>query len=350
MALYIAGQKAPDQSFRIIVIYGPFGARKSSLASTADNNIIFDFDGGTQRMPNEGLDKNRFIIERGWHECANFIREGKADQFNVIITDTPRAAIDKFLANSVMEDQPGLKDVNGSLTIGGYGVMYNRYEDDYLKPLRNKILIFVCAEDTEGDDTNQKKVPLISGKTRQFILGQADLIGHISKVDDKIFLDFSTSGKFDSKDSQKAKLGRMEIPHLSDPLWPRFMQTQIIDKMGWLPKEAPAEAPPRAQGPNALKEDTQVVQSVIDKIKSTQTPVQLNKMVAALKKSETRQDDPPSKATMILLKNEVATQAALKGWVKGKGAKGVYMDPAEATPVDTPGEPPAEEEGQPITE
>lgn len=248
MPIYEPGTPSPDPTWKIIMIYGDLGARKTSMAMTAKNSILFDFNQGSGKAYNS-KNKVRMIIEN-WEEVAHYARTGMFDKYAVPIIDTAQDALNRFLAEAIIREYPAMEDKNGGLTQAGYGHLFRTFQKEFLNYLDGKILIIIAHADSEEINGIKRQTPLIGGKTGQFLGSLANLIGYVSKVDDKVYIDFSSSGNFVSKGMEG--LGRIEVPHYSDPSWPTFFQDQIIDKRGWkdlviTPKPQPKPEPLREQ-------------------------------------------------------------------------------------------------------
>lgn len=228
MAIYNPGQESPPNAWKIALIYGDLFSYKSSMSLTTTNPILIDFGQGSHRAHNH-KEKPRFILEKGWNEIEAYARDGELEKYQTIVIDELKSLVDKWLIPAILEDSPGLRDVNGSLTIGGYGVLFNRLEE-FMKMIQHKNIVVIAHGDFDGDEI-KRAVPLMSGKTAQFFGGLCDQMGYVHKVDDKVVIDFGNSGRWVSKD--KAGIGRVEVPHYNDPAWPTFFQAAVIDKLGW---------------------------------------------------------------------------------------------------------------------
>lgn len=229
MPIYEPGTPSPDPVWKIIMIYGDLGARKTSMAMTAKDSILFDFNQGSGKAYNS-KNKTRMIIEN-WEEVAHYARTGKFDKYKTIIIDTAQDALNRWLTEAIIREFPAMEDKNGGLTQSGYGQLFRTFQKEFLNYLDGKVLIITAHADSEEINGIKRQTPLISGKTGQFLGSLANLIGFVSKVDEKVYIDFSSSGNFVSKGMEG--LGRIEVPHYSDPSWPTFFQDQIIDKRGW---------------------------------------------------------------------------------------------------------------------
>lgn len=321
MPIYKAGQPAPQLGWKILVIYGDYASRKSSIATTAKNSLLIDFDEGSKRV-HDILNKNKLVIKHGWTEVEALARNGDFDEFDTIIIDTAKVALDRFLMEAVLEDIPGLKDTNGVPKQDAYAVMYNRFQDNLLSRIRNKVIIFVAHGDYDSD--NKKQMPVVSGKTGQFILGLADQVGFVQKVGDKVFINFTTSGAYVSKD--QAGVGILEVPHFSEKSWPTFLQTQVIDKIGW---HDVVETPKKS-----IEEQGEELKVWTNKISAITDASGMNEVVKDLKEVSMTFSKPIDILLRSLVKEKVK---ALELKLKGK----VYENPVQPviTITQTPSEP-----------
>ena len=149
MGLNIVTSMQPLNVENIITfIYGDPGIWKTSLAFTAKNPILFDFDKGAYRASNR-----KDTVQIGsWQEVATFTAQDLAN-YDTIIIDTAGRALD-MITDSLKGDSRNTRR-DGQLSMQGYGKLGGIFTD-WLKMLRGMgkdiVLLAHASEDKDGDN------------------------------------------------------------------------------------------------------------------------------------------------------------------------------------------------------
>jgi hypothetical protein len=157
-----------------MVVYGPPGLGKTSLAFTADKPLLLDFDNGSHRAANR-----KDVVQVGsWQDVAGITAEDLAP-FNTVIVDTAGRALDAITADIIRTDPKGHK--NGALTLPGYGVLKTRFTT-FLRLLnsfgKDVVLIAHMDEQRNGDDLIERLD--VQGGSKGEIYKAADAMGRLS--------------------------------------------------------------------------------------------------------------------------------------------------------------------------
>ena len=160
----------------VATIFGPPNIGKTSLACTARDVVIFDFDRGLHRAQNRsGKD---VIIVPNW-EKINSLIESDVAKYSTIVVDTAGTCLD-VLATYIMKKNDRLGS-GGSLTIQGWGVLGNHFKG-WLNMLRSYgkdvVLISQLREEVRKEETVYRlEVP---GQSRNRITENSDIMGFYS--------------------------------------------------------------------------------------------------------------------------------------------------------------------------
>jgi hypothetical protein len=202
-----------------VVIYGPPGLGKTSLAFTADKPLLFDFDNGSHRAVN----RKDAVRVSDWSDVANITADDLAP-YNTIIMDTAGRALDAITADIIKTDPKGHK--NGALTLPGYGVLKTRFTT-YLKLLnsfgKDVVLIAHMDEQRSGDDIIERLD--VQGGSKGEIYKAADAMGRLSMIGGKMMLRFSPSDAAFGKNP--GQLEPLEVPHCDTPEFDLFLARVI---------------------------------------------------------------------------------------------------------------------------
>lgn len=188
MPLKITRAADPIQVERLnMVIYGPPGLGKSSLAFTADRPLLLDFDNGSHRAANR---KDTVRVSE-WGDVSGITSDDLAP-FKTVIVDTAGRALDAITADIIRTDPKGHK--NGALTLPGYGTLKTRFTT-FLKLLnsfgKDVVLIAHMDEQRSGDDLIERLD--VQGGSKGEIYKAADAMGRLSMINGKRTLLFSPS-------------------------------------------------------------------------------------------------------------------------------------------------------------
>jgi len=198
-----------------MVIYGPPGLGKSSLAFTSEKPLLLDFDNGSHRAVN----RKDTVRVTEWGDVANITAEDLAP-FKTVIVDTAGRALDSITADIIRTDPKGHK--NGALTLPGYGVLKTRFTT-FLKLLnsfgKDVVLIAHMDEQRNGDDLIERLD--VQGGSKGEIYKAADAMGRLSMVNGKLLLRFSPSDAAFGKNP--GQLDALTVPHFNAPEFDGFL-------------------------------------------------------------------------------------------------------------------------------
>lgn len=202
-----------------LVIYGPPGLGKTSLAFTAESPLLLDFDQGSHRAAN----RKDAVIVSDWSDIANITADDLAP-FKTIIIDTAGRALDTITANIIKTDPKGHK--NGALTLPGYGTLKTRFTT-FLKLLnsfgKDVVLVAHMDEQRNGDDVIERLD--VQGGSKNEIYKAADAMGRLVITNGQRRLLFSpTDAAFGKNPGQ---LDPIVVPHVDDPAFADLLASVI---------------------------------------------------------------------------------------------------------------------------
>lgn len=213
MALNIVTSVQPLNVENIITfIYGDPGIWKTSLAFTAKNPILFDFDKGAYRASNR-----KDTVQIGsWQEVATFTAQDLVN-YDTIIIDTAGRALDMIIDSLKADSRNTTR--SGQLSMQGYGKLGGIFTD-WLKMLRGMgkdiVLLAHASEDKDGD--NVIKRPDMVGGSKKEAYKIADMMAYMttqqSQNGDIKVLNFMPSSTYLAKDS--GQIGNVQIVPMKD--------------------------------------------------------------------------------------------------------------------------------------
>jgi hypothetical protein len=240
MSLKITRANDPITVDRLnMVIYGPPGIAKTSLAFTAADPLLLDFDQGSHRAAN----RKDVVRVNEWGDVAGMTADDLAP-FKTVIVDTAGRALDTLTADIIRANPKHGR--GGALTLQGYGELKSRF-GAFLKMLnsfgKDVVLIAHMDEQRNGDDVVERLD--VQGGSKGEIYKSADAMGRLVIVNGQRWLRFSpTDAAFGKNPGQ---LEPLEVPHFESPEFGTFLAGVIQttkDKLNTLSedqKEAAAE-------------------------------------------------------------------------------------------------------------
>lgn len=205
MALKITQSSDPITVERLnVVIYAQPGIGKTSLAFTAAEPLLLDFDNGAYRASN----RKAIVRVADWSDVAGITAEDLAP-FKTVIVDTAGRALDA-LAIDIIRQNPK-HGRGGALTLQGYGELKARFVA-FLKLLngfgKDVVLIAHMDEQRNGDEIIERLD--VQGGSKGEIYKAADAMGRLVIVNGQRRLLFSpTDASFGKNPGQ---LQPLDVP------------------------------------------------------------------------------------------------------------------------------------------
>jgi hypothetical protein len=266
MALKITRAADPITVERLnMVIYGPPGLGKSSLAFTAEAPLLLDFDNGSHRA----INRKDVVQVASWQDVASISADDLAP-FKTVIVDTAGRALDAITADIIRTDPKGHK--NGALTLPGYGILKTRFIT-FLKLLnsfgKDVVLIAHMDEQRKGDDLIERLD--VQGGSKGEIYKAADAMGRLVMANGKLQLRFSPSDAAFGKNP--GQLPVLDVPHATSPDFDGFLGRviqQTKDKLNTLSAEQQAAAEEQTWFRDALPkvEDADGINALVERAKA----------------------------------------------------------------------------------
>ena len=206
MALRITRAADPITVDRLnVVVYGPPGLGKTSLAFTAEAPLLLDFDNGSHRAAG----RKDVVRVASWSDVVGITQEDLAP-YSTIVIDTAGRALDAITADIIKTDPKGHK--NGSLTLPGYGTLKSRFTG-FMKLMnsfgKDVVLIAHMDEQRNGDDVIERLD--VQGGSKGEIYKAADAMGRLVMEGGKRYLKFSPADAAFGKNP--GQLEPLLVPH-----------------------------------------------------------------------------------------------------------------------------------------
>ena len=162
-----------------MLVYGQPGIGKTTLALSAPNPVLFDFDGGISRV--NKAHQCPTLQVKSWDEALAALDELEKDEVDckTIVIDTAGKMLD-YMSEYIMRNDPKMKMRDGSLALKGYGqrkVMFTNLIKRI--SLMGKNVVFVAHEKEDKDGETRRVRPDMSGSSLGDLIKELDLVGYM---------------------------------------------------------------------------------------------------------------------------------------------------------------------------
>lgn len=184
-----------------MLVYGQPGIGKSTMALSAPNPVLFDFDGGVQRV-NVAFQCPTLQV-KSWEEALQALEELKSGEVpcNTIVIDTAGKMLD-YMSDFIMRNDSKMRMRDGSLSLKGYGarkVMFQNFLREVA--MMGKNVVFVAHEREEKDGETKIVRPEIGGSSAGDLMKELDLVGYVQAVSSDRTVYWTPQEKFYAKNT-----------------------------------------------------------------------------------------------------------------------------------------------------
>lgn len=197
------------------LLYGQPGLGKTSAALSAPNPVLFDFDGGVQRV--NGAFQCPTLQVSSWDEVLQGMDEleKEPNDFQTIVIDTAGKMLD-FMSTYIIKNDSRLGMRDGSLSLKGYGARKIMFIN-FLRRISTmgKHVIFVAHEREEKDGDIRIVRPEIGGSSQGDLIKELDLVGYMQAIGTDRTISWTPQEKFYAKNTCNLP-AMMKVPTIID--------------------------------------------------------------------------------------------------------------------------------------
>lgn len=252
-----------DKKFSMI-IYGSPGVGKTTLALSAPNPILFDFDRGISRVKAEH--RKATSVCDTYEEVLADINSAEMKNYDTIIIDTGGSFV-TFLKDWAFRTRPGCKTKNGDFHgMKGFGEVKNEFarftEDIKTRLNKNIIYIFHSVESADRDGNPVQRLNC-EGSTKNTVWTPCDFGGYVQMLGTRRDICFTPEQEFFAKGCHGIS-GHRTIPALQDGTVNNFITKIFEEAKQNIIKEQAALEPIKAQYTATMDSVKALIENVTD--------------------------------------------------------------------------------------
>lgn len=184
-----------------VLIYGQPGIGKTTFGVSAPSAVLFDYDGGVQRI--NGAHQVATLQPTSWEDTAEALKEIEVEmpEIRTIVIDTVGKMLD-YMSAYIIRTDPKMAMRDGSLSLKGYGVRKQMFVN-FIKQLAlmGKNVVFIAHEREERRGEETFKRPEIGGSSANDLIKELDLVGYMYAVGKERVITFDPAEYYYAKNT-----------------------------------------------------------------------------------------------------------------------------------------------------
>lgn len=247
-----------------MILYGSPGVGKTTLALSAPDPVLIDFDRGMSRV--KAQHRKPAIFCNTYEEVLTDLESPEMKDFQTIVVDTGGSFI-TYLQDWAMRSNPSQnRQKNGAISLKGFGAVKAEFVrfTNYVKDTLNKNLIYVfhSQEQTDKDGNSQQRL-MCEGAAKNIVWTPCDFGGYVQMIGNNRVVCFSPEQEYFAKGCHGIT-GQIAVPELGPTDENNFI-SRIFDKAkANIAAEADAYAPVKEQYDRVMETVRKMIDTVTD--------------------------------------------------------------------------------------
>ena len=247
-----------------MILYGSPGVGKTTLALSAPDPILIDFDRGMSRVRTQHRKTSIFCDT--YEDVLTDLESPAMKDFQTIVVDTGGSFI-TYLQDWAMRADPKVnKQKNGAISLKGFGAVKQEFSrfTGYVRDTLNKNLIYVfhSMEQTDKDGNVQVRL-MCEGAAKNIVWTPCDFGGYVQMIGNQRVVCFTPEQEYFAKGCHGIK-GQMVVPELGPSDENNFITKLFGKAKANIAAEAEAYAPIKAQYEAVMETVRKMLESVTD--------------------------------------------------------------------------------------
>lgn len=265
-----------NQKFSMIISGSP-GIGKTTLALSAPDPVLIDFDKGVARV--RAAHRKTTIEADTYEEVLKDLESPQVKACQTIVIDTGGSFV-TYLQDWAMRDNPSLnRQKNGAISLKGFGAVKAEFVrfTNWLKYTLNKNIIYVfhTVEQRDGDVTRQRL--LCEGAARDIVWQPCDLGCFMQMVGDDRLVGFTPTEQYFAKGCYGVQ-GLLKLPRLDDGVPNDFLNRLFERARENIRQEAEAHRGEQEAYEAAMEQARDLIEGIRDPATALETAHQLKKL------------------------------------------------------------------------
>lgn len=247
-----------------MILYGSPGVGKTTLALSAPDPVLIDFDRGMSRV--KAQHRKPAIFCDTYEDVLKDLESPELKNFQTVVVDTGGSFI-TYLQDWAMRTNPAQnKQKNGGISLKGFGAVKSEFVrfTGYVKDTLNKNLIYVfhSQEQTDKDGNTQVRL-MCEGAAKNIVWTPCDFGGYVQMIGEQRVIGFTPEQEYFAKGCHGIK-GRIVVPELGLADENNFIARIFEKAKANIAEEAEAYAPIKARYERVMATVRQMVDAIVD--------------------------------------------------------------------------------------
>ena len=249
------------QTFSMI-IYGSPGTGKTTMALSAPNPLLLDFDNGISRVRAEH--RKDTSVCANYEEVLKDIESPAMKDYETIVIDTGGSFI-TFLKDWAFRTRPGCRTKDGNFnSMKGYGEIkteFARFTEMITKVMKKNVIYVFHSVESADKDGNPIQRLMCEGATKNTVWTPCDFGGYVQMLGRERYICFTPEQEYFAKGTHGIT-GQIPVPELAPSVKNDFITRLFETARKNIQAENDVFAPQKKQYEDVMKQVDELLSGV----------------------------------------------------------------------------------------